>query len=138
MDAAMRTAKVALTHGGHGAALSALQCGRFQLVAPSSLEGMLNGLALERLGAGAVAWKGGEISGHLASLLTRPIDSLMALAHDMERPARFDAAAFVATLQPQRRGKPSAAKPSRGQRSQAPAGGASVSNDSQPSAKPAA
>jgi hypothetical protein len=138
MGEAARSAKVMLTQGGHGTALGALQRGRFNLVLPLHFESMLNGLAAERLGAGKVAWGGEGIDNHLAALLARPIDSLIALAREMERPARFDAAAFVAALQPQRRGKPSAAKPSRGQRSQGSTGGASTSNSSQPSANPAA
>lgn len=145
LDAVLPNAKVLLTQGGHGMALMALQRGRYNLVLPLHFESMLNGLAAERLGAGKVAWGGdvATIEAHLTAMLSAPIAPALVAAKKLQRPALFDAEAFLASLvapKTQRRGKPSAAMPKRGQRSQGSfgTGAARSSYSSQPSMKPAA
>jgi len=145
MNVALQRAKVVVTQGGHGMALTALRRARTNLVLPLHFESMLNGLAAERLGAGKVAWGGDvpTIEAHLTALLAAPVAPALAVARKLEQPAPFDAEAFLVALtaaKTQRRGKPSAARPSRGQRSHGSVGtgAARSSYSSQPSMKPAA
>ncbi len=61
MAEALSRARVIVSQGGHGTCLSTLMAARASVVLPAHFESMLNGLALERLGVGKVAW-GGETS----------------------------------------------------------------------------
>jgi hypothetical protein len=142
MSEVLAEAKVVVTQGGHGMAMMALQAGRYNLVLPLHFESMLNGLAVERLGVGKVVWGGGEtFEAHLHGLRAQPAERALAVAGALAAPAPFDAEAFVAALmRNQRRGKPSAASPRRGQRSHGSVGGGErgSSYSSHPSMKPAA
>ena len=100
MAEALARATVVVTQGGHGMALTALQRGRFNLVLPLHFESMLNGLAAERLGSGKVAGGGATdvIHDHLTGLLRRPVEQALHVGAGLDRPALFDARAFLQRL----------------------------------------
>jgi hypothetical protein len=56
---ALARARLTVSHGGHGLTKAALLTGRAQVILPSVFEAALCGAALERSGAGRVAWDGG-------------------------------------------------------------------------------
>lgn len=117
-------ARVVLSQGGHGMCWSTSMSGHGHVVMPIHFESMLNGVALERIGSGKVAWGGSvdTVLKHLSDALANPIAPPSGPA--LFSPPTLEPKRLIDALglQTQRRGKPEGAKPKRGQKRQASTG----------------
>jgi UDP:flavonoid glycosyltransferase YjiC (YdhE family) len=144
MPEALNRTRVVVSQGGHGLSLLATRAGRPQVILPQHFEAMLNGVALERVGAAKVAWGGGRdtVLEHIDWALADGALGAGRLSQELEPQAQWDVERFIVAFggKVQRRKSPSDAKPKRGQRSQGSRGGVTPAgaNFSTPAAKPAA
>ncbi len=93
MAEALSRARVVISQGGHGTCLTALRAARASVVLPAHFEAMLNGIALERAGAGKVAWGGSAeaITEHLDWALSVETEKLQAAADQVAPALELDA-----------------------------------------------